>query len=330
MKTLELVVPCYNEEKCIRLLYESVKKVFDESEVDIDWSVIYVNDGSKDGTLNEIQRLAEEVNYAGADGNAGADVSACTKKIKYVSFSRNFGKEAAINAGLSASTADYVALMDADLQHPPELLLEMVKELDEGYDVCGARRVSRKGEPVIRSFFSKLFYMVINRMTSMELVPGGSDFRMMKRPVVEAMVSMPEQGRFTKGIFSWVGFKTKWIPYHNVERAAGQTSWSFRGLASYAINGFFAFATTPLRIAVWLGFLVDAVTLVVSIRYIYRSLTYGAIGNGVGTLTIIVAFFGGTIILILGVIGEYLARIYLEVKNRPLYIVKETNITLEE
>ena len=216
--------------------------------------------------------------------------------------------------------------MDADLQHPPELLLKMIEELDNGYDVCGAQRVSREGEPVIRSFFSKMFYGMMKRLSGLDMVPRGSDFRMMKRSVVDAMISLQEQGRFTKGIFSWVGFDTKWIPYHNVERVAGTTSWSFRGLTRYALSGFMAFATTPLRFAIWLGFLIDALTVVYGIRYIYRSLVYGAIGNGVGTLTVLVAFFSGTIIFILGVIGEYLARIYMEVKKRPLYIVKESNI----
>lgn len=310
MKTLDLIVPAYNEEKCVTLLYEHLESVF-KSIDEIDWTVYYVNDGSDDRTLEEIRDLIERTDR---------------KNIKYLSFSRNFGKEAAIIAGLTASTAEYVALMDADLQHPPELLLKMVEELDNGYDVCGAQRVSREGEPVIRSFFSKLFYRVMHYLSGLDMVPGGSDFRMMKRNVVDAMISLQEQGRFTKGIFSWVGFDTKWIPYHNVERMAGTTSWSFRGLTRYAINGFLAFCTTPLRFAIWLGFFIDFLTLIFGIRYMYRAFVYGAIGNGVGTLTVLVAFFSGTIILILGVIGEYLARIYMEVKKRPLYIVKESNV----
>lgn len=293
------------------LLYERLEGVFKNHE-DIDWTVYYINDGSRDRTLDVIRELVERTER---------------KNIKYLSFSRNFGKEAAIVAGLTASTAEYVALMDADLQHPPELLLKMIEELDNGYDVCGAQRVSREGEPVIRSFFSKLFYKMMKKLTGLNMVSGGSDFRMMKRSVVEAMVSLQEQGRFTKGIFSWVGFDTKWIPYHNVERVAGNTTWSFRGLTKYALNGFLAFATTPLRFAIWLGFLIDALTVVYGIRYVYRSFVYGAVGNGIGTLTVLVAFFSGTIIFILGVIGEYLARIYMEVKKRPLYIVKESNIS---
>ena len=310
MRTLDLIVPAYNEEKCVSLLYESLGSVFDEHK-DIDWTVYYINDGSSDHTLEVIRELVERTDR---------------KNIKYLSFSRNFGKEAAIIAGLTASTAEYVALIDADLQHPPELLLKMIEELDNGYDVCGAQRVSREGEPVIRSFFSKLFYKLMKKLSGLDMVPGESDFRMMKRSVVEAMISLQEQGRFTKGIFSWVGFDTKWIPYHNVERVAGTTSWSFRGLTRYALSGFMAFATTPLRFAIWLGFLIDALTVVFGIRYVYRALVYGAIGNGVGTLTVLVAFFSGTIIFILGVIGEYLARIYMEVKKRPLYIVKESNV----
>lgn len=310
MKDLDIVIPCYNEAGCVQLVYNKLVEVLDEVQ-ELNWRVFYVNDGSTDTTIDEIQELAKND----------------AERVKYISFSRNFGKEAAIIAGLTYSEAEYVVLMDADLQHPPELLPEMLNVLEnEDYDVCGARRVSRRGEPVIRSAFSNLFYLIMKKLTGLDMVPGGSDYRMMKRAVVDAIVSLHENGRFSKGIFSWVGFNTKWIPYHNVERAAGKTKWSFSGLASYAINGFFAFAATPLRIAIWIGFIVDILTLIFGIRYMYRSLHYGAIGNGVGTLTMITAFFGGTIILILGLIGEYLARIYIEVKKRPLFVVKDSNI----
>lgn len=310
IRSLEIIVPCYNEAECVQILYDHLEKALDQVR-DIAWSVLYVNDGSKDETLTEILSLTAKY---------GKD------KVKYLSFSRNFGKESAIYAGLSYSTGDYVALMDADLQHPPELLPQMIAALDEGYDCCGARRVDRKGEPVIRSGLSRLFYKWINKVTTMNLVQGGSDFRMMKRPVVEAMLSVQERERFTKGIMSWVGFRTKWLDYENVPRAAGKTKWSMRGLTSYAVNGFFAFATTPLRAAVWIGFTIDVVTLVFGIWFLVDTLSSDGPRTGFGTLVLLVAFFGGTIILILGIIGEYLARIYLEVKKRPIYIVRDTNI----
>lgn len=309
-RTLEIVVPCYNEAECVPILYDHLKAALDPVP-ELFWSVIYVNDGSRDETLPEIEDLAEK------EGD---------ERVKYLSFSRNFGKESAIYAGLSYSTADYVALMDADLQHPPELLPKMIGELDAGYDCCGARRVDRKGEPVIRSFFSRQFYKWINKMTTMNLVQGGSDFRMMKRPVVEAMLSVEERERFTKGIMSWVGFRTKWIDYQNVPRAAGKTKWSMKGLTSYAVNGFFAFATTPLRFAVWMGIVIDVITLIGLIWTLVGALISDGPRTGYATTVLLIMFFGGTIILILGIIGEYLARIYLEVKKRPIYIVRDTNI----
>lgn len=309
-RSLEIIVPCYNEAECVPVLFEHVKRALDDAE-NLHWSVLYINDGSRDRTLQKIEKL--EQTYG-------------KKKVKYVSFSRNFGKEAAIYAGLSYSEADYIALMDADLQHPPELLPQMISVLDEGYDCCGARRVDRKGEPIVRSALSRLFYDTINRLTTMHLVQGGSDFRMIKRPVAEAMLALGERERFTKGILSWVGFSTKWIEYENVPRAAGTTKWSMRGLMHYAVNGFFAFATTPLRAAVWLGILIDSVTLIGAIWFMISILRSDGPRTGFGTLVILIAFFGGTIIMILGVIGEYLARIYLEVKKRPLFIVKDTNI----
>mgnify|MGYP002673574403 FL=1 len=313
-RSLDIIVPCYNEAECVSVLFAHIKSVLDNIE-NLRWSVLYINDGSRDQTLMEIEKL--EKIYG-------------KEQVKYVSFSRNFGKEAAIYAGLSYSQADYIALMDADLQHPPELLPKMVAVLDEGYDCCGARRVDRRGEPVVRSALSRLFYNMINRLTTMHLVQGGSDFRMIKRPVAEAMLALGERERFTKGILSWVGFSTKWIEYENVPRAAGTTKWSMRGLMRYAVNGFFAFATTPLRAAVWLGILIDSFTLIGAIWFIITTLKSNGPRTGFGTLVILIAFFGGTIIMILGVIGEYLARIYLEVKKRPLYIVRTTNIENED
>lgn len=313
MKTLDIVVPCYNEAACIGLLYEELNKALAPLR-ELAWTMILVDDGSRDTTLAEIRALAEK---------AGDD------RVKYISFSRNFGKESAIYAGLSYATSEAVVLMDADLQHPPTLLPQMLEALDEGYDVCGARRATRDGEPMVRSGLSNMFYGFFNHLTSIELVPGGSDFRMMKLPVVKAMLSMEERGRFTKGMMSWVGFKTKWIAYKNVPRAAGKTKWSFRGLARYAVDGFFAFATTPLRAVIWIGFFIDIVTFVSAIVFAWNELHTDGPRTGYGTIVILVAFFGGTIILLLGIIGEYLARIYLEVKRRPIFIAQETNIRPE-
>lgn len=311
MNTLDIIVPCYNEQECVKLFFEKVSMVVSQIKTIDQWQIIYVNDGSKDHTLKIIKDLILEY----------GDLH-----IKYLSFSRNFGKESAIYAGLSYSEADYVVLMDADLQHPAELLPQMVEALDNGFDCCGARRISREGEPIIRSFFSKLFYRLINHVTSMELVQGGSDFRMMKRPVVDAMLLMEERERFTKGIMSWVGFNTKWIEYENVERAAGDTKWSLSGLFRYAVSGFIAFATAPLRIAIWLGFAIDVITLVWGIWYLVISLTTDFSRTGFATIVLLISFFGGTIILLLGIIGEYMARMYMEVKKRPIYIVKDTNL----
>ena len=310
-RTLDVVVPCYNEADCVDLLYKELEKVLDPIEY-LDWTLILVDDGSRDSTMFHIKNLAKE------HGN---------ERVKYISFSRNFGKESAIYAGLSYASSDYVVLMDADLQHPPALLKDMLNALvNEDYDVCGARRVSREGEPLIRSGLSNLFYKLFNKVTAIELIPGGSDFRMMKNSVVKAMLDMQERGRFTKGMMSWVGFKTKWIEYKNVQRAAGATKWSARGLMHYAIDGFFAFATTPLRAVIWLGFLIDFVTFISAIIFAVRELSNNGPRTGYGTIVILIAFFGGTILLILGIIGEYLARIYLEVKRRPIFIARETNI----
>ena len=321
VKKVEMVVPCYNEQDCIRPLFEEIKRVFDviNDKLPIgeqySYSILYVNDGSKDNTLYEIKKLADEV---------GSSV------IKYISFARNFGKESAIYAGFEKCEGDYIVLMDADLQHPPTLIAEMLKVMEEGYDCVGARRVSRKGEPRIRSFFSHQFYSVFTHMTGIDLVPGGSDYRMMTKQMVDSVVSLTERERFIKGIMSWVGFDTKWIEYENVERYAGQTKWSFWGLAKYAWNGFVSFATTPLRAVVYMGLLVVLVAAIWTIKIIVDVAMFGTSGNGIATLMVMIMFFSGIIITILGVIGEYMARIYLEIKHRPIYISKESNIALSE
>lgn len=312
MKTIELIVPCYNEEKCIELFYNAVKEVFRKLPA-FHFIITYVDDGSRDDTLNEIKRVVE---------------SAKEGVVQYIALSRNFGKESAIYAGLSKSTGDYVALIDADLQHPPELLVQMIDAIEkEGYDRATARRVSRKGEPLIRSAFSKAFYSIINHITVLDLISGSTDYCLMKRTVVDSIVSMSERERFTKGIYSWVGFKNKWIEYENVERVAGHTKWSFLGLLRYAYNGFIAFATTPLRGVVYLGIIITIVSFLYAATIGIAAVKNPSIPRtGYNSIMIVLLFLGGVIITTLGVIGEYLARIYMEVKNRPIYIERETNI----
>lgn len=311
-KTVELIVPCYNEEKCVALFYEAIAGVFQKLR-DYRFVITYVDDGSEDDTLNEIKRVA-----------AAAEKGT----VQYISLSRNFGKESAIYAGLSRSRGDYVALMDADLQHPPGLLVKMLDAIEkEGYDRATARRISRKGEPVIRSTFSKAFYYFINHITVIDLVPNSTDYCLMRRSVVESIVSMGERERFTKGIYAWVGFKNKWIEYENVERAAGKTKWSIRGLFHYAYSGFVAFATTPLRGIVYLGIVITIAAFLYAFKIginAYRNPE--APRNGYASIMITMLLLGGVIITTLGMIGEYLARIYMEVKNRPIYIERETNI----
>ena len=315
MKTIELIVPCYNEEECVALFYERIKEVFAEMP-GYDFIITYVDDGSKDHTMDEIKKVVKNADKG---------------RVQYISLSRNFGKESAIYAGLSKCSGDYVALLDADLQHPPELLKEMLVVIEEeGYDCASARRVSRKGEPFIRSMFSRAFYHVINRITVIDLVPGSTDYRLMKRNVVEAIVSMTERERFTKGIYAWVGFKNKWIEYENVERAAGNTTWNFLGLIKYAYTGFISFATTPLRGVIYFGILIILISMIAAVHIVRSALnTPDAQRTGYSSIMVLMLFLGGVIIAILGMIGEYMARIYMEVKNRPIYFTRETNMGTE-
>lgn len=316
MKTVELIVPCYNEEECVALFYKRICQVFVDLP-DYEFIITYIDDGSMDHTLEEIKNVVGSANQG---------------RVQYISLSRNFGKESAIYAGLSKCTGDYVAILDADLQHPPELLKEMLVAIEkEGYDCASARRVSRKGEPLIRSMFSKAFYHIINRITVMDLVPGSTDYRLMKRSVVDAIVSMTERERFTKGIYSWVGFKNKWIEYENVERAAGNTTWNFWGLLRYAYTGFIAFATTPLRGVIYFGMIIVLISILMAIYIGMATLkTTNTERTGYASIMILMLFLGGVIITILGMIGEYLARIYMEVKNRPIYFARETNVGKEK
>jgi len=308
MKTIELIVPCYNEETCVALFYNRIKEVFAQIP-DAQFVITYVDDGSRDRTMEEIKKV-----LAAAEPGT----------VQYISLSRNFGKESAIYAGLSRSTGDYVAVLDADLQHPPELLIEMLDALEhEGYDCASARRVSRKGEPVFRSLLSKTFYHVINHITVIDLVPGSTDYRLMKRSVVDAIVSMSEKERFTKGIYAWVGFKNKWIEYENVERVAGKTKWNILGLFKYAVSGFFAFATTPLRGVVYLGMVIVLLAFIFAVYVFIGASRASSARTGYASIMILMLFLGGVIITILGMIGEYMARIYMEVKNRPIYFARE-------
>lgn len=314
MKSIELIVPCYNEEKCVELFFNKIEEVFKKMP-QYQYIVTYIDDGSQDRTIDEIKKIVKSKRQTG--------------KIQYISLSRNFGKEAAIYAGLSQSTGDYVAVLDADLQHPPELLQEMLYAIEkEGFDCATARRINRKGEPPIRSFFSKVFYHIINRITVIDLVPGATDYRLMNRRMVDAIVSMREKERFTKGIYAWVGFKNKWIEYENVERVAGTTTWNFFGLIRYAYSGFLAFATTPLRGVVYFGILIILLSVVLAVKIFVAAMrTPGGNRTGYASIMILMLFLGGVIIAILGMIGEYMARIYMEVKNRPIYFERESNIS---
>ena len=308
MEKISVVVSCYNEEKALPLFYKEIERVRKQDfENIVDFEYIFVNDGSKDKTLDIIKQLR-----------------AIDDKVRYVSFSRNFGKEAAMFAGLEASTGNYVTLMDADLQDPPALLKQMYDAIiNEGYDSVGTRRVTRKGEPPIRSFFARMFYKIINKMSDIEMVDGARDYRLMKRQVVDAIISLKEYNRYSKGLFSFVGFNTKWIEYENVERVAGETKWSFWKLFKYAIEGITAFSTTPLIFASVLGIIFCVISFLAIIFIIVRTLIYGDPTSGWPSLVCIIFFVSGIKLFSVWVIGQYLSKKYLEVKKRPIYIIKE-------
>lgn len=306
MKKMTLVVPCYNEEQTVPLFYTEIQKI-EKQMSQVQLEILFIDDGSKDGTLKQIQELREE-----------------DKRIKYISFSRNFGKEAAIYAGLSNASGDYVAIMDADLQDPPALLPEMYRLLvEEGYDSVATRRVSRKGEPPIRSFFARRFYKIMNHFSDVELMDGARDYRLMKKKVVDALVSMQEYNRFSKGMYSWVGFKTKWLEFENVERIAGETKWSFGKLFWYAVEAFIGFSSKPLYLSSILGTIMCAISFFAIIFIIVRQLLFGGSAFGWPSMACIVIFIGGIQLLCIGIAGLYLSKVYLEVKNRPLYISAE-------
>lgn len=308
MDKLSIIVPCFNEQETVPLFFESVENVI-KSLNDIDAEYWFIDDGSKDKTIDEIRELNSQF----------------LNKVHYISFSRNFGKEAALYAGLSAATGDYIVVMDVDLQDPPELLAKMYNYLKHyDYDCIGTRRVNRDGEPPIRSFFANQFYKVINKISSTNIVNGARDYRMMTRQMVNAILSMTEYNRFSKGIFSWVGFKTKFIEYHNVERVAGTTSWSFWKLFRYSIDGITDFSEAPLSIASWTGFISFIVAIIGLIFIVARAIMVpGSSVSGWASMTCIILLIGGLQLLCLGIVGKYVGKIYLQSKNRPIYIVRE-------
>lgn len=309
MKKIEMIVPCYNESDVLEMFYKEVTPVMQSLE-GLDYSFIFVNDGSKDNTLEILKSFAEKDSH-----------------VKYISFSRNFGKESAMLAGLKNSTADLVGILDADLQHSPTLIPEMVKAVtEEGYDVAAAKRSDRKGESGFKSFLSNAFYKVANKMTEVAIDPGAQDFRIMKRKVVLSIVSMAEHNRFTKGIFSFVGFNTKWFAHENRERAAGETKWSLFKLLRYALDGILGFSNVPLRFSFWSGALFFAFGFIYGLVFVIRRLIGHERLISVNLMIAMLFVIGGLVLICLGIIGEYLARIYTEVKNRPNYIIDETNI----
>ena len=315
MKHISIVVPCYNEEEALPLYYEAMLPVLETLRAQgAEADFVFVDDGSKDGTLRVLRELREK------DGRCG-----------YVSFSRNFGKEAAMYAGLQHAKGDYVAVMDADLQDPPDMLPDMLRILEESpaddpVDCVGTRRTDRKGEPPIRSFFARCFYRLINKISKTEIVDGARDYRLMTRRMVDAILSLSEYNRFSKGIFSWVGFKTRWLEYVNRERVAGETKWSFRKLLRYSIDGITAFSTAPLAIASFSGMAICAVSFIALLFVFIRALVFGDPVAGWPSMICIILFLGGVQLLGIGILGQYLAKTYLEVKNRPQYVLQEKNI----
>ena len=309
MEKISLIVPCYNEEEVLPLFYQEVTRVAEQMG-EYDFEFLFVDDGSKDGTMRVIKAFADQ-----------------DQRVKYVSFSRNFGKEAAMYAGFTHASGDYVAVMDADLQDPPALLPEMMDAIkNEGYDSVATRRVTRKGEPPIRSFFARCFYKLMRRISKTEMVDGARDYRLMTRHFVNSLLELGEYNRFSKGLYGWVGYKTKWLEYENVERAAGETKWSFWKLLLYSIEGIVAFSAAPLAIAAVSGIICCVLAFLFILFIVIRTLMFGDPVAGWPSLVCIILLIGGLQLLSIGILGEYLAKTYLEVKNRPIFICKESNI----
>lgn len=305
-KKISVIVSCYNEQESIPYFYEEITKVADQMK-SFHFEFLFVDDGSIDHTLSILKTLSKE-----------------DQRVRYISFSRNFGKEAAMYAGLENSTGDYVTLMDADLQDPPSLLPQMCDLIEQGYDVVGTRRVTRKGEPPIRSFFARCFYKIINKMSKIEMVDGARDYRLMTRQVVNSILTLQEYNRYSKGLFSFVGYKTKWLEYENIERVAGETKWSFWKLFKYAIEGIVAFTTAPLSLASVLGVIICFVSFIAILVIVVKTLLFGDPVGGWPSMVCILLFVSGIQLLCMGIIGQYLAKTYLETKKRPIYIVRET------
>lgn len=306
MEKISVIVPCYNEQESLPIFYKEITKEA-ESLKEIEFEFLLINDGSKDDTLNMIKDLRQK-----------------DKRVHYVSFSRNFGKEAAIYAGLQKASGDYVVTMDADLQDPPSLISEMYHAIkDDGYDCVATRRVTRQGEPRLRSCCARCFYRLINKISKTQIVDGARDFRLMKRQMVDAILEMSECNRFTKGIFSWVGFEVKWLEYDNVERVAGTTKWSFWKLFLYSIDGIVAFSTAPLALASIFGFIFCIIAIVLIVFILLRTFLWGDPVTDWPAFICILSLFAGTQMICIGILGEYLAKTYLETKKRPMYIVKD-------
>ncbi len=307
MKLLSVIVPCYNEEENVRDFYDELQKTsafFQEKEIEIE--ILYIDDGSKDKTVAEVKKLRAQDEH-----------------VRLISFSRNFGKEAAIYAGLQKARGDFVVMMDADLQDPPSLLPEMYGYIEQGYDSVATRRVTRKGEPPVRSFFARLFYRIMNKISRTEIIDGARDYRLMTRQVVDSVLAMSEYNRFSKGIFGWVGYETKWLAYDNIERKKGKTKWSFWKLFLYSLDGILAFSTVPLAIASIMGVLFCVLAFLLIIVTIIRKLAYGDPTSGWPSLVCIISLVSGVQLFCLGIVGQYLSKTYMEVKKRPIYLVKE-------
>lgn len=302
MNLISVIVPCFNEEESIDPFFNEINKYLTNQ----NYELIFINDGSTDDTLNNIKKLPN---------------------VKYISFSRNFGKEAALYAGLKKSRGDYVVIMDVDMQDPPNLLPELINTIENSsYDIVATRRVSRKGEPKLKSFGARLFYRLINNLTDLELVDGARDYRIMTRQVVDAILQLEEYNRFSKGLFNWIGFNTKWIEYENVERAAGETSWSLFGLVKYSIEGIVGFSTMPLSISTFLGILFSIIAFIMILFVIIRNLMFGDPVQGWASTICVILLLGGIQLFTIGILGKYLEKTYIETKKRPIYIIKESNM----
>lgn len=305
MKKISVVVPCYNEEAALPLFYDTFLK--ETADMAVEWEFIFVDDGSKDGTLAGFRALHEK-----------------DERVHYISFSRNFGKESAMFAGLEAATGDYITIMDVDLQDPPALLPDMLRGLEaEGYDCVATRRVTRKGEPPIRSWFARKFYQLMGKISRTEIVDGARDFRLMTRQMVDAILSMKEYSRFSKGIFSWVGFSTKWLEYENIERSAGETKWNFWKLLIYSLDGIIGFSTMPLAIASVAGVIFCIIAFLLLLFFFVKALIWGDPVAGFPATICIILLLGGIQLFCIGILGQYLSKTYLETKQRPIYIAKE-------